>query len=481
MNTAVASEQGDSPFHFITIGWDTDLVARLCDPVAQRSGDRFSHLLHPRYTRDAWDGSPATGLYFFWDRTGQPLPVADRALLASLERPGVPTVHNMILSDRVISKLPYEAALQYVTFLARRIEAVLTERRPDVVIGAFDAIHGSVGLAVARRLGIPWFAMHFSVIPQGMTCFCDRMAPAARVQMGMLPPDELRALAESALSRFENRDIRAYAYIAPASPSVLNVPQRLAAVWRTWRRASRREFLQYTEASSVYSVTAAVTRMWRGARARRATRELCSIKAPPSKPYVLFGLHLQPESSIDVWAPFYSNQPWVIELLARSIPPSHRLLVKIHKSDISNHSRERLQQLRSLPGVELIEPFADARAFIEKADLVIGIQGTMGLEAALLGKPVIMLGDSPLVTFPTVARIGAISDLPELIRRSLAQERPSRSEIVEAYATYLAPMMPASLNVWTREITPEQLENYVAVFSTLSRFVCGSAAKAAAR
>ena len=54
-----------------------------------------------------------------------------------------------------------------------------------------------------------------------------------------------------------------------------------------------------------------------------------------------------------------------------------------------------MARMRSFPGVELVAPLADARSFIESADLVVAIQGTIGLEAALLGKPVIMLGESP--------------------------------------------------------------------------------------
>jgi hypothetical protein len=217
-----------------------------------------------------------------------------------------------------------------------------------------------------------------------------------------------------------------------------------------------------------------LARLRRAARARNAIASVRSLDTPPLDPYVFFGLHYQPESSIDVWAPFFSNQMWVIELLSRAIPPSHKLLVKIHKSDVSNYSREQLRRMCSFPGVELVRPFAETRSFIENADLVVSIQGTIGLEAALLGKPVIALGDSPIVVFPSVSRIGAIPDLAQLVRRKLAEPRPPRREILEAYGGYLAPFMPASHNDWTAAVSDQAIEGYVTLFRTLRLHVEGA-------
>lgn len=180
---------------------------------------------------------------------------------------------------------------------------------------------------------------------------------------------------------------------------------------------------------------------------------------------------MQPEASVDVWAPFFSKQFWVIEILARSLPPSHKLLVKIHKSDTAKYSSEQLQRLRALPGVELVRPFVDTRAFIEQAALVVAIQGTMGLEGALLGRPVIMLGDSPVTLFPSAARVGELTDLPALVRRQLAQPVPSREQIVKAYAAYLAPFEPASHNDWRQRRTEQEIDDYVKLFGLLKQHV----------
>jgi CDP-glycerol glycerophosphotransferase (TagB/SpsB family) len=240
---------------------------------------------------------------------------------------------------------------------------------------------------------------------------------------------------------------------------------------RIIRKRKLRKYLKFTEAPAGHSVLAAAKLPYRKRMAGNAMARIRSLDKPPNSPYVFFGLHFQPESSIDVWAPFFSNQMWVIELLSRAIPPTHRLLVKIHKSDATNYSREQITRMKSFAGVDIVRPFADTRAFIEGADLVVAIQGTIGLEAALLGKPVIMLGDSPVVMFPSASRIGEIADLPRLIRSKIAESPPHRTEIVEAYAAYLAPFLPASHNDWRATIDAEAIDGYAMLFSALAQYV----------
>lgn len=470
----IANEAGE--FHVVTVGWDHGLVEQLANAIAAKSSHRFSHIVHPRYTLENWPQRPSqVGIHFFRDRLEQPMPRPDRQLLASLEQDGVPSFHNMILGDRVVSKLAYDDALGYATFLARRLTGLFDEIKPTTIIIGFDAIHGSLALAVAKYMSIPVYALNFSVIPAGMACFCDGMSPAARVTMRDWPSSALLPIAEESLRQFENRDIQAPAYIAPAPRSLtqqtMRLPQRLLAVFRTMRKSRRREYLRYTEDRTNFSVSSAVVHLFRNVLARRALSNVRVTEMPPDTPFVLFGFHMQPESSIDVWAPFFSNQQWVVELLSRCIPPTHTLMIKVHKSDVANYSQAQLKQMCAVPGVQLVAPSADTRSFIERADLLVAIQGTMGLEAALIGKPVIMLGDSPVTIFPSASGVGALRDLPSLVRKKLAESPPSRSEIVNAYTEYLAPFFPVSDNDWREIKNAEQIGGYVNMFNALKLYL----------
>jgi hypothetical protein len=459
-----------SNFHLVTVGWPVDLA----DEIATQSGIRFSQIVHPRHTRGDLLPSSECHLYFIFDHPHQQMPEPDRAFLATLEQRGVPTIHNIILGDRVVSKLDYRQALGYVTFVARRLEELFKQLRPSVVIGGHDAIHGGVSLAVARHLGIPWYALNFSVIPPGLACFVDAMTPSARVPVEEHTVAEMRVRAEASLVDFESRRVRVPAYITPPGLSfgqaLRRLPRRIAVAAEIVRNYQRTGVRRFTDERTGFSLLAAVERVRTTETARRALARVRTLSAPPPYPFVLFGLHMQPESSIDVWAPFYSNQLWVIELLSRAIPASHRLLVKIHKSDAANYSEDSLRRMLSRPATELVHPLADAREFVERSDLVVSIQGTMGLEAALLGKPVIVLGDSPVTLLPSVARIGELSELPALVRRQLALARPSRRDIVDAYAHYLSAFAPAVHNDWSRPRTELEIERLSAMFHSLIRY-----------
>jgi hypothetical protein len=465
--------------HFVTVGAPKILVENLWERIAARNGCRFSHIVHPEVDRRAWEeGLGPSNAHFFTEDANPSLPRADPELLSSLENDQVPTVHNMILGDRIVSKLDYRDALAYATWLTQRLMSLYDILQPTAVIGSFDALHGALGFGVAKKMGIPWFALNFSVIPPGFACFCERMSPLARVKLGDPPLYDMRPVAKSSFEKFESRKIQAPAYITPSPRSlagkVAKLPDRISALLRTVKKARRRQFLKFVEDPSGHDVGAALRLFRKTARARSAIGAVPTVSDPPSTPYAFFGLHMQPESSIDVWAPFFSNQTWVVELLARSLPPTHTLLVKIHKSDAANYSRVQLDRMRSFPGVELVAPFADARRFIENTDLLFSIQGTIGLEAALLGKPVIVLGESPVLMFPSASPIGEIADLPALVRRKLSERPPARSQILDAYAEFLAPFAPAGHNDWTIRPDDAEIERYADLFSALSRHLAGT-------
>jgi hypothetical protein len=465
-----------SGLHVLTVGWSQQLIEGLCARIAAKSSHTFSHLLHPMCDLDSY-GEKLHGshIHWFFDTKRMRLPPPDRELLASLEHENVPTVHNMILSDRVASKLPYEEALTYASLVAKRLVAVLQQVQPSVVIGGFDGLHGSMTLAVARKLHIPWYALRFSVLPPGMAAFCENLSPASTISLRAPQPDRLRQLAEAALRNFEVEKIKAH---APSTPAFFNpgylvrrIPSQLKVLFQTFHRGYAGQYNKYTDAETTYSVGAMLRESLRFRRNTIGVPQSWYAVEPPAEPFAFFGLHFQPESSIDVCAHFYSDQVRVVELMSRSLPPTHKLLVKLHKSAAAHYSRSQLAEFTKFPGVQLVSPFAKTREFIEKAALIFSIQGTIGLEGALLGKPVIMFADSPTKIFPNVSSVGRLPELPALVRRKLTEKMPERATTVEAFMAYLAPFCPASLNDWTIRPTDAEIDGYVDLFDLLGAFL----------
>jgi hypothetical protein len=461
-------------FKFVTVGTSPGLVKNLWNRIATAGDYSISHIVHPSFDRNSWGHFVSKkNIHFLREDVRLPLPPPDRELLASLEQDGVPTIHNMIMSDRMVSKLAYREALSYATLLTRRLVLLYQEVQPSIIIGGFDALHGSLGFAVARTLNIPWCAMLFSSIPSGRVAVCTDLSPASMVALGLDAKGELRLQADKLLRDFEERKIQAAAYIPPKllSPSFVmrRIPGQLKALIRVARRRKLKEHLKFTDPPNSYSIGALFGEAFRLRKNVWALRHQRLLDAPGVGRYAFFGLHTQPESSIDVFAHFFSNQVRVIELLSRSLPPTHRLLVKLHKSDAPNYSTAALAALSRFPAVELVSPYADTYSFIKDADIVFSIQGTIGLEGALLSKPVVMFGDSPAKIFPTVSTVGKITDLPRLVREQLDSKiKPSRGEIVDALACYIAPFFPASPNDWSVVPTESQIAGYVRLFAALT-------------
>jgi len=465
-----------APRTVLVVGWGHNALERLWLRVAEKSGLKFVFVMHPKYTRATWtEAFGSSDYHFFFDVETEVLPAADSELLAALESDRVPTVHNMIKGDRVVSKLDYADALAYATYLAQRLENIYNDVAPMAVIGGFDAVHSGMALAVARPMGIPWYTMNFSVIPSGLVCLCDEMHPGARVQLEQPDKATLMKRAEEALSGFEDKELKAPLYIEPGRPPIgerlSRVPRQLAAAYRTARKSRHSDFFRFVEYASGHNVGAAMRLRRKRAAGHEALRQVRARTEVPDSPYLFFGFHMQPESSIDVWAPFYSDQFWVVEQIARAMPPTHSLLVKVHKSDVSRFSSADFQRLTALPGVEMVDPQANARTFIEASDLVVAIQGTIGLEGALLGKPVIMFGDSPVTIFPNAQRVGCIHDLPELIGDMLDSERPDRDLILQAYSQYLAPFQAACHNNWNNVPSDEEIDGFVQLYDRLERYL----------
>jgi hypothetical protein len=457
----------------LTVGTYPMLVRQLWDRITLAGGHHFSHLVHPTFTAQSWNEGtrPGDQLLYFSDGFRVPAEKIDADLLASLEMHGAPTIHNMILGDSVVAKLPYPDALAYATFLAHRLEDVYRTVKPVAVIGDFDGLHGSLGYAVAKQLNIPWFALRFSPLPNGYVAFCSDLSPGSVVTLEPGRHERLRGFAAQLLEDFELRRVKAAVYIPPQllSPGFIlrHIPSQFAAFARTFLRSRQRRLLRYTEAPGSHSVW---SRVREGIRVRKnllllRRREL--MREPPAGGFTFFGLHMQPEASVDVWAPFFANQVHVVELISKSLPPTHKFLVKLHQSDVSNYSPAYLAELAKFPGVELVSPYADTREFMQRADLVFSIQGTMGQEAALLGKPVIMFGNMLAGLFPSASVVGKTTDLPALVRAKLAGSPPSRSEVIEAFARFLVPFYPASANDWRQIPDDKEINGFVSFFNLL--------------
>ena len=463
--------QETRPFRMLTIGWELQLIGSLARPIGERTGISFRHGMvgDSRRLPLARGRCPGQDLVSISKSAAEPLPLPDFELLASLEAAGVPTVQSMIQGDRVLRHRSGRESFGYATLLVGNIRAAIERYNPDVVLGTFDNLHGALGLAVARSMGIPWVTMAFTAIPNDLTGFCKGMTPNTLVAIERPLDNTLRRQAEQTMHAVRSRRQQVLAYRPPSS-----IPQRARQMLLHARNLSRR--VLRSKALGVDSFTYPSARERVKDVVRRSVNRLFLsanklLTAPPGDRFAYFPLHMAPESSVDTWAPFYQNQLGLIAQVSLALPANLELVVKLHFSDPDNYSRRQLQQLTRLPRVFIAHPEAPGRIFLERAELVIGIQGTANLEAALLGKPVLLFGDSPYQYFPRTERAIRPDELHGQICRLLEQPTPSEEQIGEAFAAYMSRYLPGRHNDWSQPLEPVDLDRFAACFCALRSYV----------
>lgn len=464
-----------SDFKILTVGMGFRLIDVFWKPIQLTTGFAFFHILEPLLDLVELKKRNADLKNYFCMRDDiiLPLPLLseeDKKNLSFLENQhGVPTIHNMIMGDFIIRKLNYLDALRYASCLTNNIESLFIKIKPSVIIGGFDGIHTAIAFAVARKLNIPWYAINFTSIPKGLTGFCEGLTPDKAVNIGFWSDDNLRILAEKTITDFEQRNLTTPLYSSANNIWIIikRLPAHLKALLNALKCVITFRFDKYTQLPLRYIIN-------RYLRKRVNILFLpwkWFIESPIQEEFILFGLHMQPESSIDVWAPFFANQFSVVESIARSIPPTHKLLVKMHRSDADNYSRRQLDNLKKLPGVKLVSPFVNSREFIERSSLIIAIQGNMALEAAILGKPVLVFGDTRFMHMPSVSRVGRITDLPEQIRNKLKEAKPDKEKIIQGFMSYLSCFAPGCYNDWNKTPDPSEIKALSEFFNKLREFI----------
>ena len=151
-------------------------------------------------------------------------------------------------------------------------------------------------------------------------------------------------------------------------------------------------------------------------------------------PFVYFPLHKEPERSLLIGAPFYTNQLEVIENIAKSLPVKYRLFVKDHpamlKTTMWVRSKNFYKQIIDLPNVELIHHSVNQDEILEKCKLVITIKGSSALEAAIENKPSIIFNDADFTEISSIFTLKSIEELPITIKNAL-KTKVKKSEVVQ--------------------------------------------------
>lgn len=201
-------------------------------------------------------------------------------------------------------------------------------------------------------------------------------------------------------------------------------------------------------------------------RARKATKVLRKfdhfIKAGQLEdlgPYCFFPLHSEPEVALQVLGrPYHKNQFELLRNLASSLPIGYKLVVKEHPRSFGLRDPNFYERLAEIPNLYLLGVEVPSLPIVIHSKMVAVISSTIGLEAAMIGKPVLMLGHPKYAALPTRMARGCydLFELPNSIHELL--ENYSYDE--EGMICFLASLIEGSIDIDVYSVLLQKANRY---------------------
>lgn len=170
------------------------------------------------------------------------------------------------------------------------------------------------------------------------------------------------------------------------------------------------------------------------------------FKPLDSEKFIFFPLHVQPEISTLLYAPYYVDQPALIEIIAKCLPVTHILAVKEHPAMFGLRDISFYRRISKLPNVRLIHPFEDSYEIIKKSEGTIVLTGTVGLESILLGKPVIILGNVFYDIYDLAFKVDSIKELPIVLSEKIKNYRNNPDRLKRFVLAYMRSTYPGIID-----------------------------------
>ena len=148
-----------------------------------------------------------------------------------------------------------------------------------------------------------------------------------------------------------------------------------------------------------------------------------------ARKFIYYPLHVPADMALTLRSPQYLDQLALIDYLARIVPHSHLIAIKEHPAMIGAISAGKLQDLlHRYDNIVLLSPSTNNYKVLNAADAVISVNSKSGAEAALLGKPIFVLGDAFYRNAPMVTAVEQLTDLPHLLSTQISEATPVRNE-----------------------------------------------------
>jgi hypothetical protein len=375
-------------------------------------------------------------------------PETSRSILQKLEAlAGGIKINTMIHADRIVSRYSHEQILSTLAGASEFWDGVLNQAQPDVIIGEVACATEWIGWLKAHHSRIPYLIpsatpvakrFYFLNAPDGAWKAMD--AAFAELQKRELTFGEIM-MAEQFVRSFRDQKTKppflSWAQRSPLTPEFSRLARRTKRI--SFRVRSYIEDGKYEVGS--HHGTPPWRPLWEDATRimRHATAEaaLLAHRVDEQWPYVYFPLHVQPEFTTDVRAPFFTNQVALIENISKSLPPGYEIMVKEHPGMKGERALGEYRALKKLHNVQLLSPSIDSHRLIQGAAAVLTITGSSAWEAMLYEKPVIAFGPLYYGFSRLSYQCEKFKDLPGIISEALGRFVSDHRELLKLVVAFL--------------------------------------------
>ena len=315
----------------------------------------------------------------------------------------------------------HEQLLKILTIALEAIDAQFERIRPHAVLGLnavtlYDYLYYRMAklrnipymqLKLTRvRNYVSWFTSPFSLSPHITEVYRRYLAEGAGDEKDEAAMREADAFLDAARDQtlvYEGAINRPGA--KPSEPAKAPAIRRLAVRASAWKPRVREAVRLWDPHYPTLIQTFIQARIMRPLRRRfRRFRfdieDARSFVAACQVGYAVYPLNTEPEVALLAFGRPYRNQIETVRNLAAALPVGWKLVVKEHPNAYGYRTTKYYRKLKQIPNVLLAGPTADTGALTDGAGLVALVYGTIGLEAIIKQKPVLIFSEAPYGVFP---------------------------------------------------------------------------------
>ena len=353
--------------------------------------------------------------------TDGPLPSLTREADRIERRYEMPTLRDVYRTDTACAGRSESFCVERTVRHFRALERVFDSVRPDVVVPEVgsETMRTAAHLIGLERRATVLF-LFYTLFPRPLRLYANTMhAP-------IVPSEEVRRLEPAEREEVEAFIDRFTARARPIRPH--RDPKVTLGTLRDFTRhvAVR---LSYDRDNEYLRPSKFVTNYAKEKTRALAAKSLYS-ELDPDRQFVYFPLHVTDDYKIKRVIPHCVDQASLIEQVAEALPHGYDLVLKEHPMSVGRNGLGMLRRLCGIPNVRLLDPYTSSHDLIGRADAIVVISSTVGLEALLYAKPVLTLGQPFYSGYGVTLDVDSFREIRDAVPAVL-RFSPDREQILQ--------------------------------------------------